>query len=86
MQCQRCTGMMIGERFYGPGNPFWGWRCVRCGEIFDSIIFANRSHRTIQAVESNRELPKGIKERKGNGRISKEARKIYTPRVHQVPP
>ena len=86
MQCQRCNGMMISERFYGPGNPFWGWRCVRCGEIFDPIILENRSIVQSWRWSGTREPPKGIKERKGNVRVSKEARKIYTPHVHQVPP
>ena len=65
MQCQRCNGMMIGERFYGPGNPFWGWRCVRCGEIFDPIILENRSHCTILAVDWNKGTPPRGKREEG---------------------
>lgn len=68
MQCQRCNGMMISERFYGPGDPFWGWRCFRCGEIFDPIILENRSHCAILAVEGR----KGTSQRE-----KREERKRY---------
>ena len=43
MQCQRCNRVMVSERFYGPGDPFWGWRCVLCGNISDPIILENRN-------------------------------------------
>lgn len=42
MRCPRCSGMMAQEKFFGPGEPFWGWRCTRCGEILDPLIFENR--------------------------------------------
>jgi hypothetical protein len=38
--------MMAKERFYGPGEPFWGWRCLLCGEITDPLIFENRVEQT----------------------------------------
>jgi hypothetical protein len=31
------------EKFYGPGDPFWGWRCIICGEILDPLILENRN-------------------------------------------
>jgi hypothetical protein len=43
MRCQRCNVVMVNERFYGPGDPFWGWRCVLCGNISDPIILENRN-------------------------------------------
>jgi hypothetical protein len=33
---------MVQQRFYGPGDAFWGWRCVACGEIMDEVILENR--------------------------------------------
>ena len=51
MRCQRCNGIMVNERFYGPGDPFWGWRCILCGDIFDPMILANRSQCAILAAE-----------------------------------
>jgi hypothetical protein len=36
---------MVNEKYYGAGLPFWGWRCVSCGEILDPVIWENRNHR-----------------------------------------
>jgi len=36
---------MINEKYYGAGLPFWGWRCVCCGEIIDPVIRKNRNQR-----------------------------------------
>jgi hypothetical protein len=33
---------MTYERFYGPHEQFFGWRCVYCGEIVDEVILENR--------------------------------------------
>ena len=41
-RCHRCQGMMVLEKYYGPGEPFWGWRCYLCGEILDPLICENR--------------------------------------------
>jgi hypothetical protein len=43
MKCQRCSGIMIHEKFYGSDEPYWGWKCVYCGEVFDQIILENRN-------------------------------------------
>jgi hypothetical protein len=43
MKCHRCDGAMAHEKFYGPGDPFSGWRCLLCGEILDPLIWENRS-------------------------------------------
>jgi hypothetical protein len=37
---------MAQEKFFGPGEPFWGWRCPRCGEILDPLIYRNRLQQT----------------------------------------
>ena len=42
MKCHRCGSVMICEIFYGPDEPFWGWRCIKCGEIIDQVILENR--------------------------------------------
>lgn len=47
-RCLKCTGYTIYEKFYPPKgascfeNPFWGWKCINCGEIIDEVILANR--------------------------------------------
>lgn len=47
MDCLRCHGMMVMERFdEAKGSSleisFYGWRCVCCGNIVDPVITANR--------------------------------------------
>ena len=42
MKCHRCGSVMVYERFYGPGENFFGWRCIQCGEILDEVILENR--------------------------------------------
>jgi hypothetical protein len=42
MKCYRCSGMMVYEKFYG-NEPFWGWKCLHCGEVFDPVILENRN-------------------------------------------
>ncbi len=44
MKCQRCQGWMVVERYYGPGMPYWGFRCLFCGEILDPVIWENRKN------------------------------------------
>jgi hypothetical protein len=43
MKCPHCSGSMIYEKFFGPDEYFWGWRCIFCGEIVDDIILENRT-------------------------------------------
>ncbi|MBP1698768.1 MAG: hypothetical protein H6Q41_3956 [Deltaproteobacteria bacterium] len=42
MNCPRCQGVMAFEKFYGPHENFFGWRCIYCGEIVDQVILDNR--------------------------------------------
>jgi len=42
-KCRRCSGTMMEQKFYGPGEPFWGWKCVFCGDILDPMIWENRN-------------------------------------------
>jgi hypothetical protein len=42
MRCHRCGGVMVYEKFYGPHEQFFGWRCIFCGEIVDEVILENR--------------------------------------------
>jgi len=47
--------VMINERFYGPGDPFWGWRCMLCGNISDPMILENRSQCATLAAKGKKE-------------------------------
>ncbi len=42
MKCYRCGGVMVYEKFCGISEEFFGWRCIFCGEIIDSVIVENR--------------------------------------------
>ncbi len=42
-RCHRCESFMVYEKFYGPHEHFWGWRCIWCGDIVDSVILENRN-------------------------------------------
>ncbi len=46
-RCNKCGGMVIQQWFYGQGasrgDRFLGERCIRCGNIEDDVIRANRS-------------------------------------------
>ena len=45
--CDRCGGLMIGERCMDIGESlggywFWAMRCIKCGDIVDEVILRNR--------------------------------------------
>jgi len=42
MKCYHCSSNMVYEKFYGPQENYWGWRCIFCGEIIDQVILENR--------------------------------------------
>ncbi len=47
MQCVRCNGLMVIDRFDDLADDtgqlgFAGWRCLVCGNITDPVIIANR--------------------------------------------
>jgi len=54
MRCYRCSGDMVYEKFYGPHEHFWGWRCIFCGEIVDPVILENRDSSRGRAVFNGR--------------------------------
>jgi hypothetical protein len=48
MDCLRCHGLMVQERFEDlRGDPqhisFHGWRCVCCGNVVDPVIIRHRT-------------------------------------------
>ena len=57
MKCRRCQGWMVNEKYYGAGFPFWGWRCVSCGEILDPVIWENRNHLRKLAPSESQGIP-----------------------------
>jgi uncharacterized Zn finger protein len=59
MECPRCSGEMAYEVFQDmqddTGNiSFYGWRCIICGEILDSVIVSNRKNRPAPLINKNK--------------------------------
>lgn len=53
MNCPKCQGLMIEERFSNEaGMSFPGWRCLCCGNIIDRTIIVHRQlQREMSGVE-----------------------------------
>ncbi|HEV8540048.1 MAG TPA: hypothetical protein VGQ60_02685 [Nitrospiraceae bacterium] len=65
MNCHRCNGLMVEERFADMedlcGIPWMrGWRCMNCGDVLDRRIYQHRrgqngaSDRPARAVAQKR--------------------------------
>lgn len=42
MQCPKCKGLMMLERFSDFFLIFYAWKCINCGSIIDRTISANK--------------------------------------------
>jgi hypothetical protein len=42
MECPKCKGMMMLERFSDFFLVFYAWKCINCGVIIDKTICSNR--------------------------------------------
>ena len=42
MECPRCKGLMMLERFSDFFLIFFAWKCINCGSILDRTISTNR--------------------------------------------
>lgn len=45
MTCPRCQGLLISDYLYSKDEALsvlYIWRCLNCGETFDSLIIRNR--------------------------------------------
>ncbi len=42
MNCPKCNGLMLFERFVDGTEHFFGWRCLLCGLIVDEVVLKNR--------------------------------------------
>jgi hypothetical protein len=49
-RCHRCESLMVYQKFYGPHEHFWGWRCIFCGDIVDQIVLENRNSLAVGAL------------------------------------
>lgn len=45
MNCPRCEGLLMSDQVYNSNEALYVlsiWRCLNCGETFDSMILHNR--------------------------------------------
>jgi len=45
MQCEKCKGLMVRERFSDYFLVVHAWKCINCGAIVDSTITHNQKKR-----------------------------------------
>lgn len=42
MECPKCNGLMMSERFSDFFLIFYAWKCINCGSIIDRTISSNK--------------------------------------------
>lgn len=42
MECVKCNGLMLLERFSDFFLVFYAWKCMNCGAVIDKTIAVNR--------------------------------------------
>ena len=54
MDCPKCKGLMMLERFSDFFLIFYAWKCVNCGAIVDKTI-ANNRRKSLEAARLDRD-------------------------------
>lgn len=52
MDCPKCKGMMMLERFSDFFLVFYAWKCIICGAIIDRTISNNRRKSLAQGAQA----------------------------------
>ncbi len=52
MDCPRCRGLLVRERYSDFFLSFHMWRCFNCGAVIDRAISKNRRHSLVTRVVS----------------------------------
>jgi hypothetical protein len=53
MNCPRCKGLLMSDQVYNQDEAMYVlsiWRCLNCGENFDSMILQNRTHQKEKGI------------------------------------
>jgi hypothetical protein len=66
MECPKCKGMMMLERFSDFFFAFYAWKCINCGAMIDRTI-SNNPRRSLAAGESQIVAAREEIEAKGSG-------------------
>ena len=56
MECGRCKGLMVRERFSDYLLIVYAWKCLNCGAMVDPTITHNRQKRT--TVDARETVPR----------------------------
>lgn len=83
MHCQRCSGRMAFEKYYGQNSSFFGWHCVMCGDVLDPVILLHRltQDANVSIPESEEEMMWLIKKYMRNARPKNISIKIPSGRI-----
>ncbi|MCE3224683.1 MAG: hypothetical protein K0S58_2863 [Nitrospira sp.] len=62
MSCSRCKGCMIEDYLLDmedSSGPMWlkAWRCMNCGNVFDTVLERNRQTQGVKPISIPSELP-----------------------------
>jgi DNA-directed RNA polymerase subunit RPC12/RpoP len=60
MNCPKCSSKMIMEKNYTESETWFGWRCIKCGEIIDPLILENRRISRPRYREVHRNKPSRV--------------------------
>ena len=53
MNCPRCEGLLMSDQVYNQNEAMYClsiWRCLNCGENFDSTILRNRTEQKEKGI------------------------------------
>lgn len=63
MECPKCKGFMMLERFSDFFLIFYAWKCINCGALIDRTISNNRRKSLpAKTVETNKVVGNPVKE------------------------
>lgn len=53
MNCPRCEGLLMSDQVYNADEALYVlsvWRCLNCGDTFDSMILQNRATQQARGI------------------------------------
>jgi hypothetical protein len=62
MECPKCKGLMMLERFSDFFLVFYAWKCINCGAVIDRTIAANRRKSVEHKIEELKTIEAAVVE------------------------
>ena len=59
MKCDRCDGLMVFDRIYGPDEAIFDlpiWRCLNCGATVDPLVLQKRLAEDKQTISTKEKV------------------------------